>query len=455
MAQIIDIKYQEKAKSQPLNKRFMDITGPYVSTGFRLQKGGTDFSLNIVRGGYNSSVAVTPSGARVEETTDLFDRVSIRPNDLLSGSPRADSIFLKYVYGTQDAVAEYVVVEGKDTPPPNPNVNTHLLIGHVYVFPNNQILRNADIISVPYGFSSLEIAGRSKFNGPAEFNDKVTFKAAVEFLGGTGGDGNADPSFVDYLPTPIIATAGQTTIVLPSTYTMNSKTLFVFKDGEAVPPSEFYEVDNKTFRFFEGLKEGAQIWAFWYRNLTIYTEGTHNHDDLYYRKYEIANRAVRYATDYFAGSTGRSIKHYLSTLNYHVISVIPVEKTNALGEVSVEKREDEIIVYNTGTYRGKFDISYIIKAPYDVSPTNEQYGDYSIESLSFDTANSVYTVTNYKRKDGTLYMKTTLLNINASGKYTRLRQDYYNTTGTSVIESKTWALTYDSIGNVTLKTRIV
>jgi hypothetical protein len=455
MAQIIDIKFQEKAKSQPLNKRFGDITGPSVLTGFRLQKGNTNFSLNIIRGGFNSSVAISPSGAKVEETTDLFDRLSIRPNDDVGGTARIDSVFLRYIFGTTDAVADYIVVEGTNVPAENPNTNTHLWIGYVYVYPNNQPLRNADIVSIPYGFSRLEVAGKSFFHGEVEFDKTVIFKGDVQFANGSGPGSGSNPStFIERLPAPIVATEGQTNFTLPSSYVMNTQTLFVYKNGDLVPPSEFQEVTNVTFRFYTPLVAGDLVWSFWYRSLSLYTPAAHNHDDLYYRKYEISNRAVRYASDFFAGSNGRTIIHYLGNTNYVVLSVVPTEKSNAVGEISVEKRDNEIVVYNTGTYRGRFDVSYVIKAPYDVAPSaNASTEGYTIESTNFDAVNKVYTVVNHKRKDGTLHMKTSLLNVNTSGKYTRLRQDMYNTSGTQVTESQIWAFTYDSLGNVTNKSR--
>lgn len=457
MAQIIDIKYQEKAQSKPLNKRFVDITGPSVLNGFRIQKGTTDFTIGFLRGGYNSSVAITPSGARVEETTDLLDRVTVNPNMAVSGSPRVDSVFLKYVYGTTTAEAEYVVVEGGSVPPPNPNVNTHLLLGYVYVHPNAQPIRNGDIISVPYGFNRLEVAGQSFFHGTAEFDGKVVFKGEVDFLGGGGsGGGTGSPSFVEHLPIPFVASSGQTEFTLPSPYTMGTQTLFVYVNGELAPPSTWQEVSNTKFRFYEPFKGGEKIGAFWYKSISLYTPASHNHDDLYYRKYEIAQRAVRYATDFFAGSNGRSISHFLGDLNYHVISVIPVEKTNNVGEISVEKRDMEIIVYNSGSYRGKFDLSYIVKAPYgDTTEVNSQSEIYTSDSTNYDSAGNVYGVVDHKRKNGTMAMKTTLTTPNAKGQYTRLRQDIYNTSGTQVLETKTWVLVYDESGHVKTKSRIV
>lgn len=457
MVQNIDIKFQEKAKSQPLNKRFKDITGQCVLTGFRLQKGTTDFSVNLMRGGFNSGIAISPSGAKVEETTDLLDRLAVKPNVDIAGAARVDSVYLMYSFGTPEAVATYIVVEGTNIPAENPNKLTHLLLGYIYVQPNSQPLRTGDFISVPYGFANLEIAGKSLFHGEVNFEKKVEFKGEVIFSGGSSsGDSNA--SFVERFPTPIIAAPGQQSFTLPNsmTYVMGTQTLFVFKNGELQPPSEWQEFDNKTFRFFDPLVGGEEIWAFWYKKVSVYTPGDHNHDNLYYRKWEIANRAVRYATDFFSGPSGRIVRHFLGNQNYIVISVIPVEKGVNVGEITTDKRDDEIVVYNSGTYKGKFDLTYMVKAPYDdANPYGEWEPDLNVSSGSYDATNKVYTVTDYKRKDGTLYMKSTLLNINANGRYTRVKVDYYNTTGTMVISTKMWALNYDTQGKVTSKTQIV
>lgn len=455
MAQIIDIKYQEKAKSQPLNRRFLDITGPAVLAGFRLQKGNTDFTISLMRGGYTSSVGITPSGARIEETSDLLDRVTVRPNDLASGLARVDSVYLRYIYGTLEAVADFVVIEGSNVPAPNPNNKTHLLLGHIHVQINNAPIREQDITSVPYGFNKLEVAGSSTFHGPSTFEGKVKFLGDVEFPDGVGpGSGGGSSSLIESLPMPIVATEGQTDFTLPFSYTMGTRTLFVYVNGDLIPPSEWSEVNNKTFRFYAPLTAGAKVWAWWYRGLNLYTPNDHNHDDLYYRKFEIAQRAVRHATDYFSGPNGRSIMHYLGTKEYVVVSVVPTEKTNAVGDISIEKRNDEIVVYNSGSYRGTFDITYMIKAPYDTSNANTQTSDFTIESTDFNTIANVYTTVSHKRKNGTLHMKTTLLSINSSGNFTRLQQELYNSTGTKVIETKVWALVWDELGNVKQKTRI-
>lgn len=454
MAQIIDIQYQEKATSQPLNKRFLDITGQHVAMGFRIEKGTTGFTINLMRGEYKSSVAVTPSGARVEETTDLIDRLSLEPNLATSGLPRIDSVYLRYVYGTNNAVADYVVVTGSDKPAPNPNNQTHLLLGHVHMHPNSKEIRNADVVSVPLGFNQLRVAGPSSFAGPAKFTGDVQFTGKVEFPGSGGGAGDPVNSFIERLPMPIVAAEGQTDFKLPTPYMMGAKSLFVYVNGDLIPSSEWTEVDSKTFRFYEPLIAGAKVWAYWYSSINLYTPNAHNHDDLYYRKFEIAQRAVRFASDYFAGANGRTVSHYLGNKNYIVVSIVPTEKTNAVGDISIEKRDNEIIVYNSGTYRGMFDLTYLVKAPYDVDNESVQYADFSIESSDYNEEAGVYTTVLHKRKNGTLYMKTTLTALNVSGRFTRLHQELYNTAGNKAIETKVWALVWDEHGNVKQKTRI-
>lgn len=454
MAQYIDIQFQEKATSQALNQRFLDITGPSILTGFRLTKGTADFTISLVRGGFNSSIAVTPSGAKVEETGDLFDILSVQPN-ISPSSVRVDSIYLRYSFGTFKAVGEYVVVEGTTIPAENPNKLTHLLLGYVYVQPNNEPIKPSNLISTPYGFSDLEVAGTSLFHGPVNFDKPVVFNSDVTFNGNTGtGGGSASPSFIERLKAPIIATEGQTDVTLPSTYTMNTQTLFVYKNGDLVPPSEWMEVTTSSFRFFTPLEEGDKVWAFWYKGINVYSIPTHNHDDLYYRKYEIANRSVRYATDYFAGPTGRSIKHHLGTDNYIIVSVTPIEKTSDVGTISTEKRANEILVYNTGSYRGRFDICYVLKPPFPEISTNYQLGDLTTESSDWNTVANVYTTVNYRKRTGILHMRTTMFSPDAKGRLTRMRIETFNDDGTKVIETKVWAFTYDENDLIKLKTRV-
>lgn len=70
--------------------------------------------------------------------------------------------------------------------------------------------------------------------------------------------------------------------------------------------------------------------------------------------------------------------------------------------------------------------------------------------LSNKDANGIYTVVDYKRSDGTEYMKSTL-SEGTSPNYTTCKWQFYDKTGNNVIVTKTWTLTYDSGGNIISK----
>lgn len=62
-------------------------------------------------------------------------------------------------------------------------------------------------------------------------------------------------------------------------------------------------------------------------------------------------------------------------------------------------------------------------------------------------AKGIYTVVNYKRGDGTLYMKSTLSG-GTTPNYTTDTWRFYDASGATVIKTITWTLTYDTDGNV-------
>jgi hypothetical protein len=449
MAQFIDIEFRERATSTSLNKRFRDITGPAVLAGFRLGIGSEDFSISLLKAPYISSVAITPSGARIEEDQDIPDAVMVQPNDLNAGSPRVDSIYLYYQFGTTGIPASYVVVPGvggSNQPASNPNPQTYLLLGYVNVPPLGAAPRLTDLTSVQLGINSLEVANSSMFHGPATFEDTVVFNKPVIFNDGTTGVMDPNSSFFDQLPYPIIANPGQQTFTLPSSYSPNTATLEVFKDWVAQPPNEFLEDSATTFKFLDHLNGGEKIWARWSRNVALYTPAAHDHDDLYYRKNEINNRSLHYTEDYFAGMDGRIIYHYLGTTDYVVTSIVPTDKSSDVGDITIEKQADQIIVYNTGTYRGKFDISFYMKQSYQYTPNDEDLGFFNITSSNLDAVTMTWKHVDYKRSDGTVYITTDLDNFDARGYYRRLTITWYNSAGTDIIETKVYALDYNVNG---------
>jgi hypothetical protein len=71
------------------------------------------------------------------------------------------------------------------------------------------------------------------------------------------------------------------------------------------------------------------------------------------------------------------------------------------------------------------------------------------EYYSIKDVNGIYTVIDYKRADGTLYLKSTLSNPDPTANYQTDTWKFYDSTGSAVIQTITWAITYDSTNVVT------
>lgn len=417
-------------------------------------KGTSSFSLTLSRNGFNESVAFTPSGAKVAENTDLIDVLTLEANTASSGLPRIDNIYLVYQPGTSTALASYVIVKGENNnvQPQNPNIRTHLLLGSVQVFPNNEPIAANMITTVAPGFSKLEVAGTAFFHGEAEFDKPVVFKQAVTFMDGTsGGGGSTASTYYDVLPAPIITTEGQTDFTLPSSYSVGKNALFMFLDGLLIPNSNIIETSDTSFRLTNGTKGKQAVTGYWYKSLATFTPQSHNHDTDYYKKFEVANRLPKAVTDYFNGTNGRSIVHNLGHQNYDVVSIIPIGKTFSIGSISVEKGDNDFKVYNQGAVGDKFVATYIVRNNLDYAPTPEHLGEYSVFSKDLNATAGTYTRLEYKRKDGTIYMVSTMSNPNAQNRFTTVTTNYYNSDGSKVIRKEIWALAYDVEGRVISK----
>lgn len=70
---------------------------------------------------------------------------------------------------------------------------------------------------------------------------------------------------------------------------------------------------------------------------------------------------------------------------------------------------------------------------------------------SYDADKQIYKVVEHKRSNGTLKFKSTLSNPDSSGNYRSLLLQFYNEAGTSIIETQTWTLTYNSDGKIISK----
>lgn len=60
----------------------------------------------------------------------------------------------------------------------------------------------------------------------------------------------------------------------------------------------------------------------------------------------------------------------------------------------------------------------------------------------------IYKVITYKRTDNTTYLISTLSSPDSNGYYKTCTWKFYDAAGTSITDTKTWTLTYDSKGNV-------
>lgn len=83
------------------------------------------------------------------------------------------------------------------------------------------------------------------------------------------------------------------------------------------------------------------------------------------------------------------------------------------------------------------------------SAINNKLNDYNSYASGID-ANSIYTVIDYKRADGTLYMKSTSSG-GISPSYTTVKWQFYDALGTTIILTKTWTIAYDANGKITSK----
>jgi len=70
-----------------------------------------------------------------------------------------------------------------------------------------------------------------------------------------------------------------------------------------------------------------------------------------------------------------------------------------------------------------------------------EYSKYSSYATNMDS-NGIYVNNEWKRPDTTTYCKSTL--TGTSPNYTSIKVDYYDVAGTTIINTITWNLTYDT-----------
>ena len=69
-------------------------------------------------------------------------------------------------------------------------------------------------------------------------------------------------------------------------------------------------------------------------------------------------------------------------------------------------------------------------------------GNFSSEAFNPDDK-GIYQMVEYRRPDGTLYMRSQLSYLMGDGRYGKATQTYYDRTGTIAMFSTEWNLSYD------------
>lgn len=166
-------RYKNALTSVEFNKRFADLLGSSILSGFYLKKGSGDFDVTITYGSDPFSLLITESGVRIEEEEELEDVIEVEPNP--TGSVRVDTVYAKYVHGKRDAVVEYISVPG--TPDGKPayeeNKDTHTLIGYIHIPIEGGILKDDSFVIPSRGLNLPNVAN------DVTFKDVVTFEKGI------------------------------------------------------------------------------------------------------------------------------------------------------------------------------------------------------------------------------------------------------------------------------------
>jgi hypothetical protein len=76
-------------------------------------------------------------------------------------------------------------------------------------------------------------------------------------------------------------------------------------------------------------------------------------------------------------------------------------------------------------------------------------------SSLYDAANKIYRVVDFKREDGTMYMKSTLSNVNGNGDYLTDTWEFYDTSSFLTGQKVVWTFIYDTNHTIINKTPVV
>lgn len=143
-----------------------------------------------------------------------------------------------------------------------------------------------------------------------------------------------------------------------------------------------------------------------------------------------------------------------TTLGTMLASANPEEGDNPIGVVANDPNYQRLTggtssVADSEHTHQKFPEAVTFSAGAYVSGGDFRQPNYSLTASSEDS-NNHYTVTTYKRTDGSLYMTSTLSGtMDANGNYPTMTNVFYKTDGATVDHTDTWTLTYDANGALT------
>ena len=164
--------YKGSLSSSAFNKRFADILGGSVLSGFYFGLGTRPNAISLLMGRDASSLLVTEAGVRIEEINDVINAVEVEPNNS-ADSVRTDAIYAVYEHGpgNTDVTYELLAGDAEGNPPSEPDPVTHTLLGYIQVptggrelaidafFPVEKGLKLRDISNTPMfrkGLQSIE-----------------------------------------------------------------------------------------------------------------------------------------------------------------------------------------------------------------------------------------------------------------------------------------------------------
>ncbi|PLR72333.1 hypothetical protein [Bacillus sp. UMB0728] len=111
-------------------------------------------------------------------------------------------------------------------------------------------------------------------------------------------------------------------------------------------------------------------------------------------------------------------------------------------ELSAVDNKNALLSEDVQTVDGKIDDHLSDYMPHDSGLS---------EFASNPDVNGVYTTVDFKRSDGTLYLKSVLSNPNGSGNYQTVNWKFYSTDGSTEALVVNWTITYDESGVIMKK----